>query len=60
MESLIKPRPFKKQRDIKLLERVAAGEFGIKVLERRCNDSFRLVGEDNFLLGQSNMFSVIT
>ena len=51
MESLIKPRPFKKQRDIKLLERVAAGEFGIKVLERRCNDSFRLVGEDNFLLG---------
>ena len=60
MASLIKERPFKKQREIKLLERVAAGELGVKILDRDCTGSFRLVGEDNFLLGQKNMFSVIT
>ena len=60
MQSLIKPRQFEKQREIKLLERVAAGELGVKIMERHCSDSFRLVGEDNFLLGQKNMFSVIT
>ena len=39
---------------------MAAGELGVKILDRDCTGSFRLVGEDNFLLGQKNMFSVIT
>ena len=60
MESLIKFRPFQKNKEYTLDDKLAAGELGFKILERTCDGEFQLAGEDNFLLGQMNMFSVIT
>ena len=60
MESLIKFRPYKKNKEYTLDEKLTAGELGTKILERACDNEFQIVGEDNVLLGQINTFSVIT
>ena len=51
MESLVKYRPFQKNYEATLDGKLAAGELGVKILERVCNGEFLLAGEDNFLLG---------
>lgn len=60
VERLSKQYPFKKGCEEGVEERLARGELGQRIMQRRVHEGFEMFGEDNVLLSQVNPYSVVT